>query len=715
MQDSGPTPTTPTDRRRWARRHLQPGGWIAVLVPVAVTAALILWAPMPVRAVRDITFDSYQRLSPRPYDPTLPVRIVDIDDESLARLGQWPWPRARLAAIVDRLRAAGAAAVAFDILLSEPERTNGPDGDERLAEAVASAPVIMSLSLTNAPGETPLAPKAGFATAGDDPLKFVPRFSGVIPSLPLFTEPAAGLGALNWVPDRDLVVRRVPTLMALGDALVPGLASEALRVAQGASTILVRASNASGETAFGRPTGIAAVRIGEVTIATEADGALRIHYAGTRDERRLPAWRLLDGSADTAALSGAIVLVGASAAALADVRATPLEAAVPGVDIHAEFLEHVLSGARLMRPDYAPGVEVAGLLALSALAVALALRVRPLVSAPAFLGLAAAVGAASWLAFSRAAMLIDPVWPLAGTAASFASAIAIALRRTEAERRWIRQAFARYLSPEVVAVLSREPGRLALGGETRPITVLFADIRGFTSRAERLDARDVVAFLNTVHTPLTDEVMRHGGTIDKFLGDGLMAFWNAPLDVPDHVAKALAAALAMQAAIGRLAPALAQEGLPPLAVGIGIHTGPACVGNLGSLHRFDYSAVGDTVNAAARIEQASKIYGEPILASGAVVAAAPAFGFLLVDEVRLRGRGEATRLYTLVCGPDQRDAGFDDFRRQHDCAIEAAIGRRPSARELLDEVSRNSRGADRAPLYAFHRARLAENESVSKG
>lgn len=712
MQDSN---ATPEDASRGARRRLRPGGWAAVLVPVVATAALILSAPMPVRAVRDITFDSYQRLSPRPYDPALPVRIVDIDDDSLARLGQWPWSRARLAAIVDRLQAAGAAVVAFDILLSEPERATGPgeaSGDEQLAEAIASTPVVMSLTLTNAPGEASFALKAGFATAGDDPLKFVPRFSGVIPSLPLFTEPAAGLGALNWVPDRDLVVRRVPTLAALGDRLVPGLASEALRVAQGASTILVRASNASGETAFGRQTGITAVRIGDASIATEADGALRIHYAGTRPERRLAAWRLLDGSADTDALAGAIVLVGTSAAALADVRATPLEAAVPGVDIHAEFLEHVLSGARLARPDYAPGIEVAALLALSALAAGFALRVRPLVSALAFLGLAAAAVAASWLAFSLGAMLIDPVWPLAGTAASFASAIVIALRRTEAERRWIRQAFARYLSPEVVAALAREPGRLALGGEIRPVTVLFADIRGFTSRAERLDAREVVTFLNTVHTPLTEEVMRHGGTIDKFLGDGLMAFWNAPLDVPDHVAKALQAALAMQAAIGRLAPALAQEGLPPLAVGIGIHTGPACVGNLGSLHRFDYSAVGDTVNAAARIEQTSKVYGEPILVSGEVVAAAPAFGFLLVDEVRLRGRGEATRLYALVSGADGTNAGFDDFRRRHDAAIEAAINGLPSAQDLLDRLSRTPEGSRHARLYAYHRARMAESAPV---
>lgn len=712
MQDSN---ATPEDASRGARRRLRPGGWAAVLVPVVATAALILSAPMPVRAVRDITFDSYQRLSPRPYDPALPVRIVDIDDDSLARLGQWPWSRAHLAAIVDRLQAAGAAVVAFDILLSEPERTTGPgeaSGDEQLAEAITSAPVVMSLTLTNAPGEASFALKAGFATAGDDPLTFVPRFSGVIPSLPLFTEPAAGLGALNWVPDRDLVVRRVPTLAALGDRLVPGLASEALRVAQGASTILVRASNASGETAFGRQTGITAVRIGDASIATEADGALRIHYAGTRPERRLAAWRLLDGSADTGVLAGAIALVGTSAAALADVRATPLEAAVPGVDIHAEFLEHVLSGARLARPDYAPGIEVAALLALSALAAGFALRVRPLVSALAFLGLAAAAVAASWLAFSLGAMLIDPVWPLAGTAASFASAIVIALRRTEAERRWIRQAFARYLSPEVVAALAREPGRLALGGEIRPVTVLFADIRGFTSRAERLDAREVVTFLNTVHTPLTEEVMRHGGTIDKFLGDGLMAFWNAPLDVPDHVAKALQAALAMQAAIGRLAPALAQEGLPPLAVGIGIHTGPACVGNLGSLHRFDYSAVGDTVNAAARIEQTSKVYGEPILVSGEVVAAAPAFGFLLVDEVRLRGRGEATRLYALVSGADGTNAAFDDFRRRHDAAIEAAINGLPSAQDLLDRLSRTPEGSRHARLYAYHRARTAESAPV---
>lgn len=711
MRESGATPATSMPAGGSTRRGLRPGGWAAVLVPAAVMAVLILWSPMPVRAVRDIIFDSYQRLSPRPYDPALPVRIVDIDDESLARLGQWPWPRARLAAIVDRLREAGAAAVAFDILLSEPERQDAAS-DERLAQAAASVPVVMSLTLTNAAGGTLPAPKAGFATAGDDPRAFVPRFAGVIPSLPLFTEPAAGIGALNWVPDRDLVVRRVPTLLVLGDAMVPGLASEALRVAQGASTILVRASNASGETAFGRQTGVAAVRIGAATIATEGDGAVRIHYAGTQPGRRIAAWRLLEGTADTSALSGAIVLLGTSAATLADVRATPLEAAVPGVDIHAEFLEHVLSGARLVRPDYAPGLEVVALLVLAALAAPLALRLRPLFSALGLVVLAAAAVAGSWLAFTHGALLVDPVWPLVGTVASFASAIAIALRRTEAERRWIRDAFARYLSPEVVSALAREPQRLALGGEIRPLTVLFADIRGFTSRAERLDAREVVTFLNTVHTPLADEVMRHGGTIDKFLGDGLMAFWNAPLDVPEHVAKALEAALAMQEAIARLAPSLAMEGLPPLAIGIGIHTGPACVGNLGSRHRFDYSAVGDTVNAAARIEQTSKTYGEPILVSGEVVAAAPAFAFLLVDEVRLRGRGGATRLYALVSGPEGPDADFEDFRRRHDAAVEAAIAGRPTALAQLEELSRSAHGVRHARLYAYHRARLAERQPV---
>ncbi|MDJ1157015.1 adenylate/guanylate cyclase domain-containing protein [Chelatococcus sp. SYSU_G07232] len=688
---------------------------LSALLPAGLAGLLILAEPMPVRALRDLVFDSYQRLAPRPYDPAAPVRVIDIDEESLARLGQWPWPRVRLAELVDRLREAGAAAIALDILLAEPDRAtqdvtpsssaDGAPGDGALSAALGKSPTVVSLALTDM-ATAPPPVKAGLAAAGDDPARFLPRFAGAVVALPAFVEAARGIGALNWVPDRDLVVRRVPTLLSGADRPVPSLAIEALRVAQDASTIVVKASNASGETGFGQQTGVTAVRVGEVTVATERDGGVRVRYAGSRPERHISAWRVLDGSADLAPVAGAILFVGASAAALADVRATPLEATVPGVDIHAEFIEHALSGSRLARPDYAPGAEaVITLLACLAIA-AVASVLHPLVAAPALIALAGLIAGGSWMAFSRAELLFDPTMPLAATTASFGAATVAALRRAEEDKRRIREAFGRYVSPAIVEALAADPSQLALGGEIRPITVLFADIRGFTSRAETMRAEEVVSFLNAVHTPLADEVMRFNGTIDKFMGDGLMAFWNAPLDEPDHVRQALRAALAMQRAVAALDERLRVEGQvgggPRLAVGIGLHTGPACVGNLGSLRRFDYSAVGDTVNTAARIEQASKTYGVPVIVSEDVARLTPEWGYLLVDSVRLRGRQIATRLYALHGPPEAVDENFARFRAQHDAAIEAALQRLDEGFVRLGEAERHPMGGRYSRLYAYH-------------
>lgn len=548
------------------RRRLPLGSTLAAAGALGmVLAGLVLYDPFPLRALRDLVFDSYQRLSPRPYDPAVPVRVVAIDERSLAAYGQWPWPRETLARLTERLSEAKAAAIAFDVLFAEYERTPGATaastspapGDEHLARALAAAPTVIGQALSEQ-GASPVV-KPGFAFAGDDPALFTPRYGGAVRPLPLFAEAAKGVGALNWVPDRDLVVRRVPTLFAAGERLAPTFAVEALRVAQGATSLVVRASNASGETAFGAQTGISALRIGAVTAATDQDGSLRVRYAGTHRERRLSAVDVIEGHADPAGLEGAIVLIGATAAALGDIRATPLEGAVPGIDIHAEVLEHLLTGASLARPDWAQGLEAFAACLGAILAALAAARTTPLLGAGVTLALLEGAVGGSLFAFLAQDRLIDPTLPGLSVVLSYAATSVLALRRSQRESREIRDAFGRYVSPEVVATLTADPTRLALGGQMRDITVLFSDVRGFTSRSETLSAEEVVAFLNAIHTPMTEEVLISGGTLDKFIGDGLMAFWNAPLDTPDHVRKALACALAMQAALGPVDAAMAAE------------------------------------------------------------------------------------------------------------------------------------------------------------
>jgi adenylate cyclase len=699
-----------------ATKRLGPEGLVAALVPLVLCLILALWEPFGVRALRDLEFDAFQRWSPRIYDPESPVRVIAIDDESLERLGQWPWPRARVAELIDKLSAAGAATIVLDVLFSEPERPiagQAATGDKELADAIARSRAVLGMAFADQ-GPRPVV-KAGFATAGDDPRAFLPRFNGSLLPLAPLREAAAGIGAMNFIPDRDLVVRELPTIFNVAGELVPSLAVEAMRVAQGASTIVVRATNASGDKTFGDRTGITSIKIGAVETLTGPNGAIRIRYAGSRPERQIEAWKVLAGGFDPKLVEGAIVLIGATASALYDLRATPLENAVPGIYIHAEMIESVLKGAHLTRPDFMRGLETILVVIGGLFGIAAASRLPPLSGAVVTGVVMAGFIVASATAFTSLQQLFDPLWPSAASIACFGIAGVSVLRRTERERRQIRNAFAHYLSPAVVESLARDPSRLVLGGETRVITVLFSDIRGFTSRSERLSAEDVVGFLNSVHTPLTQHVLDSGGTLDKFMGDGMMAFWNAPVEVPDHVRAALRAALAMQQTIATIDQDLKASATAPnqpagsLAIGIGIHTGPACVGNIGSMQRFDYSAIGDTVNTAARIEPLCKSFRVGILVSDAIAEAAPEFAYLHVGAVALRGRQSETALFVLHGDETAATEEFARFRQAHDEAVRLCLADDPRGFELLDECARHPIGIAYAPFYRTLEARRAED------
>ena len=716
-------------------------------LPAAAGAGLALGDAPTVERVRDLVFDQYQALSPRPWSPDLPVRVVDIDEESLARLGQWPWPRDKLASLTAALRTRGAAAIAYDVIFSEPDRSS-PDRildalptrpqtealarartsvvshDASFANELAAAPVVLAVALTNRAPDAREAPppamKAAFAVAGDDPRRFVAGFAGVSTPLPLLAASAPGLGAINFIPDRDLVLRSAPLLLARRDssaegaALVPSLALEALRVAQGATTIIVKSSNASGEKAFGgAATGVVAVKVGDVEIATGKDGSARIRYAGSQAARHIPAWRVITGAVEPAEIDGRIVFVGASAAALVDLRSTPLEGAVAGVDVHAELVEHAMSGARLARPDYAPGLEA--FLAVLAAAAA-GFMARRLAAAPAALVAAAMVAAAfaaSFAAFRWADVLIDAVAPSLTTVAAYGWTTIAVYRGAERERRSVRDAFGRYLSPVMVQRLADDPASLRLGGETRVVTALFSDARGFTARSETLDAQGVVEFLNRLHTPTTAAVLAEGGTIDKYIGDGLMAFWNAPLATPDHAVAACRAALAMQRAVAGLDAAMRAEaaaaGRPhrPVRIGVGVNTGEAFVGNMGSTQRFDYSIVGDMVNVASRLESATKELGVDILVSQATREAADgAMRCLDAGMIDLKGKSEAVPAFVLL-GPAEAGDGFAALESAPAAAMAAGdLASFDAARAALRTIP----GADRLEtVYARRRAALALN------
>jgi adenylate cyclase len=437
---------------------------------------------------------------------------------------------------------------------------------------------------------------------------------------------------------------------------VPSLGIEALRVAQGASTLIVRSSNASGQTAFGQRTGVNTLKVGDFEIPTDAQGELRVHFSPSEPRRFIPIWKLLSGDVDRGEIQDRIVIVGTSAAGLRDQRATPIDSSVAGVEIHAQVVEQIVSGAWLTRPDWAPGAELL-------LAIVLPLSIGMLLPRISALSGAIvtplAVGLVVWTSrysFTAHGLLLDPVIPGLAVVATYVSCVIWLYRAEQHRRRFVHEAFGRYVAPAVVDRLTRDPSRFVLGGEMRTLTIMFCDVRGFSSIAERLDAQGLAQFMNEYLTAMTDAVLAQGGTIDKYIGDAVMAFWNAPLDDPDHAQNATLAAWAMVRELERLNEQWKrradERGEPHSEVGfrIGLATGECCVGNFGSNHRFDYSVLGDDVNLASRLEGANKFYHTRILASDATRDLAAGLPWLEVDNVRVKGKSRATRVFTLA-GP----------------------------------------------------------------
>ena len=666
------------------------------LVLALIGGAILLryMDPFFVRALRLVAFDNFQRLAPEPYDPNLPIRIVDIDEKSLSMIGQWPWPRTTVRDLVLALTSKGAAVVAFDVLFAEPDRTSmeaivkqlppeeakavtsaiagRPSNDELFAAALKDTPSVLSVALGEGPGTT-LPAKAGFAFGGDDPRPFLLGFSGVTRNLPEFEDAARGIGAFNWVADRDQIVRRVALLFRLNETFVPSIAAEALRVAEGASTYVLKASNASGETAFGQSTGLNHIRIGEITVPTDAAGGVYLKFRHFNKASYIPAWKVLSGEISQADIEGKIILVGTSAPGLLDLRATPVDAAVPGIDIHAQVLEHLLTGNFLERPDYAMALEEFVIIVLGIVLASVLPRVSAKASAAIGFTTIALVLIGGWAAFRWANTLLDPSYP-ALVLGFMATGITLYTYNTaEAQRSQIRSAFGQYLAPALVEQLAQSPEKLVLGGEEREMTILFSDVRGFTAISEfyKDDPQGLTSLMNRLLTPITNTIVDHEGTIDKYIGDAVMAFWNAPLSVPNHEIKACAAALAMIDCLEVLNRERREEatsaGQPflPFRIGIGINTGRCVVGNLGSDLRFNYSVLGDPVNVASRLEGQTKYYDVPIIiGSRTAEKAKEQFALLELDLIAVKGKTEPQTIYALL-GRDKiaGDIRFQELRK----------------------------------------------------
>lgn len=715
--------------------------WKVTLLPGLAVLALVLGlqlAGLPLLAnLGRLVFDSYQRAEPRAAEQA-PVRIVDIDEESIRRFGQWPWPRTQMAELARRLGEAGSSAIAFDIVFSEADRTSPPriaetlrgasdarlidtlrrlpDNDARFAETVAGLPVVSGFFLTQDAPRSHAMPRAGFAFSGTPPTQALPAYRNAVLPLPAIAAASAGLGTLTLQGDSDGIIRRAPLLARQGDQVLPSLSLEALRVAQGAGSILVKTSDGSGNVSGGRSE-VDSLKVGQFVVPTNEAGELWMYYARPRADQVVPAWKLLAGALSPGELEGLfggqIVFVGTGAVGLRDLVSTPLRDRELGVMVHAQAAEQMILGRFLVRPDWADGLERALVVALGLVLLLLLPRLGAAKGAALGLCLAGATLAGSWYAFHRAHFLLDPIYPMLAVVAVYLTETGLTYYREERRRSYIHRAFDRYLSPELVNRIAADPRQLELGGEEREMTVLFCDIRSFSRMSEALSPKDIIAFLIGFLTPMCDILLARKATIDKFIGDAILAFWNAPLDDPRQYENAARGALAM---VARLRELNAEMPLKPgqpwpgeVAIGIGLNAGPCCVGNMGSAQRLSYSLIGDTVNLASRIEGLTKYYGIAIAIGETLRQRIPEFAAIEIDRVRVVGRDRPEAISALIGDEGlAADPAWRAFAEAHAAMLAAYRARAwESALALLDATRAQGESFGLGGVQALFRQRIA--------
>ena len=722
---------------RTLKRSAQRFGWGRVfgLALLVALLGLRVWDPPALQILRLKTFDLYQIAKPR--EPQArPVIIVDIDEASLSKLGQWPWPRTVTAKLIEIIARDGAAAIGLDIVFAEPDRTSpgllaksmpelsaearaeleaAPNHDAILADMIKRTRTVVGQSAYNPRANDTrqaLAPKASFATLGEDPTPYLIAYPGLLTNIPVLEEAAIGRGMFTVLPDPDGLVRRVPVVMKAAGEKIPSLNADMLRVATGQTTYVIKTGEA----------GVQSVILAGVEIPTDANAQLWIYFSPHDPARFVSAADVLSGKVPPETFKGKLVLIGTSATGLFDVKATPVEPVMPGVELHAQALENILARTSLERPSYAVGAEIC----LAILVGLIFIVLVPILGAFPVAGLGSAIAAAmlglAWYFFTQQRILIDVAYPLISGLAVFLTMVFVNYVREEAQRQQIRSAFSQYISPDLVEQLAREPDRLVLGGETRTLTILFSDVRGFTSISESYkdNPQELTSLLNRLLTPLSHAVLQHGGTIDKYMGDAIMAFWNAPLNDTSHATGGCAAALTMMENLDQVNRERAEEAkeagtdYEPLRIGIGLNTGDCVVGNMGSDMRFDYSVLGDAVNLASRLEGQSETFGVPIiLGSATAELVKDKFAVLELDALRVKGKSEPEIVYTLIGlkaevpaeSFDALEAGMDEMLTAYRARKWAVASKALSGLRKLDI---DALGLDLTALFDLYAARIAE-------
>lgn len=656
---------------------------------MVVTGLLVLLALL--HASGTWPSDGLSRLDARLYDIrlelTMPrtmderVVIIDIDEHSLARLGQWPWSREHVADLVTELiTRQQVAALGIDAVFAERDRSSGLhelqalaqnqlshqagfaawlaeatprlDYDAILANALKNRPVALGYYFTSdrsgrRTGTLPTPVLSAGATLPSGML----QWNGYGANIEPLVKAAPHGGFFNAVADPDGVVRSVPVLAEFEGALYESLALATLRQSLGGPPVRVRRA-VSGDAA----SPMAAVRLGSgprgLRIPVDQRATALVPYRGYGGPqggsfRYISAAEVIEGRLPSGSLKGRIALLGFTTPGLMDLRSSPVGEAFPGAEIHANLISGMLDGRIAHVPDYARGYEVAVVL-VTGLLLLIGLPLLPMTGALLFgFGVFVALLALNTGLYVRSGLALPQAAALLMTLGVLALHMAWGYFVEGRAKRNLAQLFRTYVPPELVRRMLKNPEQYSMQARTEELTVMFCDMRGFSSLSENMPPLQVQAILNTLHSRLSQVIRAHQGTIDKYMGDGVMAFWGAPVPIPDHARWAVEAALAMREALNTLNTERAAAGRAPLNIGIGMNTGPMSVGDMGSDIRRAYTVVGDAVNLAARLEGLSGIYGVSIVATAATRAQATGFVWQELDRVRVKGRNQTATIHTV--------------------------------------------------------------------
>lgn len=643
------------------------------LLLTALNLGLYVLQPLPLTQASLNIYDLFLARRAAGVDNPVPV-IVDLDEKSLREQGQWPWPRYRLAMLLEKLSQSGAAVVALDILISEPDRTSPTaimsslreelgvdvnfeglperfkDNDALLAAVVSANPVVLGgfVRFDNASDLTTAIPGVRVIERidpnGVPAAQSLMQGTGMTPLVPAL-EKAGPVGFFNMLPDQDGLIRRVPLVVRVGDTYYANLSLRALMLGLNAKSLRLNSG----------PAGLYSVNVGKLTIPVTPDGFMLVPFAGP--EHTFPyisASDVFKNSFDPERVRGRIVFVGTSAVGLQDIRSTPLDRFMPGVEVHASVVNAALTSQHIIQPPFEGAVQ-AGIIMLGGILGLLSFGLLPPVLA--MLGNMALAGGlfifSAW--WFTQGVFLTPLWGMLALLTQGTGLTVQRLWSTEGEKRRLRNVFSRYVSPEVVRRIV-ERGETVLRGEQRELTIMFTDLRGFTSLSEGLTPEQVVTLLNRYFTPMTGLIRASEGTLDKFIGDAIMAFWNAPLDVPNHAERAVLTGLNMLQTLRKLNEELWNELLVSLRMGVGIHTGMASVGNMGSEELTSYTAIGDTVNLASRLEGLCSRFGLPLVISEETAMQCNPSGISIVTvplaRLRVKGRVAPVEVYSALLPAD---------------------------------------------------------------